>query len=305
MIRRTAFGIVTVVAMALSYAAVAGGTHAQTLSYKAQLFGDKDVRGHAVFVVRTNDDDVQTVFKVRIKNAEPGQEFNVFIDDTFIDTMTAGENGRGQLRLVNPSGFPELTTATTITVGNLSGAFFDRAADADVQRYRISQPYACDNVTGRVKYLERYKNGRLMRSLVVRVDASQPGDLLDVYVNEDLVGGLFVVEAAQGGASGDDGDDDDSDDGLDSETVDGPVTMCFDGQTVLVAPDAVDIMLAFGATFGVCGGEGSMNGRGTLKMRTRAFIPEDNTTIIPIPRWVPTLLPGDTLMVGDCEIVIE
>ncbi|MHC4101144.1 MAG: hypothetical protein ACYSW1_09735, partial [Planctomycetota bacterium] len=51
---------------------------------------------------------------------------------------------------------------------------------------------------GNVKYLERFKKGRLLRRFKVEVEDAEPGDVFDVYVNGVFVGEVVINDVDEG-----------------------------------------------------------------------------------------------------------
>ena len=89
-------------------------------------------------------------------------------------------------------------------------------------------------------FLERLRNGRLMRRFKVQVEDAEPGEVLDVHVN-----GLFV------------------------------------GEVVINDLD-----------------------EGAFELRTHTFI-KDPGDGEPMPRWFPSLVPGDVVDVGPLSVILE
>ncbi|MHC5003711.1 MAG: hypothetical protein ACYTJ0_11360, partial [Planctomycetota bacterium] len=180
----------------------------------ADLFGSAVVQARAVYRERERSEGLDRRFKARVEDAQPGTSFEVYAGDYFVGTMTANALGRATLKLRSPQflddpsdglpmpeDFPFLQTADTVAIGELSGVLFDQdvADSGDTQRYRLrgnlDGPTAMD---GKVRYLERLRNGRLLRRFKVEVEDGTPGNLLDVLVNGTLVGVIEIDDMDEG-----------------------------------------------------------------------------------------------------------
>jgi hypothetical protein len=201
--------------LAAGLATLADAASQNVFTVKARLFGDATVSGHAVYVEK--DRGVQGLerrFKVQIEDAVPGETFDIFVNDFFVRPITADALGRAELQLRTrkfieepedgrpmPPRFPRLELGDVVTVGHLSGVFFDRskATGKRPQRFRLRGAYVSDSeYDGGVRYLERLRNGRLLRRFKVEVEDAEPGEVFDVHVNGVFVGELVIDDLDEG-----------------------------------------------------------------------------------------------------------
>ncbi|MHC4080269.1 MAG: hypothetical protein ACYSU2_03020, partial [Planctomycetota bacterium] len=150
----------------------------------------------------------------QVEDARSGETFDVFVNDFFAGTVTADALGRAKLQLRTPKfidepgdgepmpgGFPRLQRGDVVRAGALAGVFFDISTDAGprAQRFRLRGDLEGDSwLEGNVKYLERFKKGRLLRRFKVEVEDAEPGDVFDVYVNGVFVGEVVINDVDEG-----------------------------------------------------------------------------------------------------------
>jgi hypothetical protein len=195
-----------------SMASAAGGS---AFKLKARLFGDTLVSGHAVYLEKDRGrKGLERRFKVQVEDAQPGESFDVFVNEFFAGTITTNSLGRAKLQLRTkkfiddprdgqpmPKRFPRLRTGDVVMVGGLTGVFYDesRGADTRAQRFRLRGDLEGDSrLEGNVKYLERFKKGRLMRRFKVEVEDAEPGEVFDVHVNGVFVGEIVINDLDEG-----------------------------------------------------------------------------------------------------------
>jgi len=162
---------------------------------RAKLFGDAVITGKAIYREVIRDGQLFRRFNVTIRNATPGQLLPVHLANELVGVIEVGQDGVGQLELRSfafiddpatqwpmPPGFAPIIDLDTVTVGNLSGVFFDAMYtlpegqnEASLQ-YRIKGTFDDDatGLTGKVIYRERIKNGALDRRLLVHVTGGEP-----------------------------------------------------------------------------------------------------------------------------------
>jgi hypothetical protein len=194
---------------------VAAAANRSAFTVKARLFGDATVSGHAVYVEKDRGrKGLERRFKVQVEDALPGETFDVFVNDFFVRPITADALGRAELQLRTrkfieepgdgrpmPPRFPRLELGDTVMVGHLSGVLFDRSKGTGrrAQRFRLRGVLEGDaGLDGSVRYLERFKNGRLMRRFKVMVEDAEPGEVFDVHVNGVLVGEVVINDLDEG-----------------------------------------------------------------------------------------------------------
>ncbi|MHC4127558.1 MAG: hypothetical protein ACYTE6_10400 [Planctomycetota bacterium] len=199
-------------AACLAPMAQAGNTF---VNLRSRLFGDGKVFGQAVYQERDHGvKGLERRFKVMVKGAEPGETLNVRVEHYFVATLRADVFGRARLSLRTeefiddphtdepmPEDFPELQSRDFVMAGVLSGILFDgsRGAAARAQRYRLQGELEGDpEVGGDVWYLERFKNGRLLRRFKVEVEDAEPGQVFDVFVNGMFVGEVVINDDDEG-----------------------------------------------------------------------------------------------------------
>jgi hypothetical protein len=195
-----------------SMASAAGGS---AFKLKARLFGDTIVSGHVVYLEKDRGrNGLERRFKVQIEDARPGDAFDVFVNDSFAGTITANSLGRAKLQLRTrkfiddpgdgqpmPRNFPRLQRGDVAVVGALAGVLFDESVSAPTlaQRFRVRGDLEGDpGLKGNVKYMERFKNGRLMRRFKVEVEDAQPGEVFDIHVNGAFVGEIVINDLDEG-----------------------------------------------------------------------------------------------------------
>jgi hypothetical protein len=195
-----------------STAWAAGG---DAFKIKARLFGDSLVSGHAVYLEKDRGrKGLERRFKVQVEDAQPGDSFDVFVNDFFAGTITANSLGRAKLQLRTrkfiddpgdgqpmPRTFPRLRNGDMVIAGGLAGVLYDESTGAGTraQRYRVRGKLEADSpLGGNVKYLERFKKGRLMRRFKVQVEDGEPGELLEVFVNGVFVGEIVINDLDDG-----------------------------------------------------------------------------------------------------------
>ncbi|MHC4825619.1 MAG: hypothetical protein ACYTEY_03575, partial [Planctomycetota bacterium] len=195
-----------------SMASAAGGSE---FKLKARLFGDTIVSGQVVYLEKDRGrKGLERRFKVQVEEAQPGEAFDVFVNDDFAGTITANSLGRAKLQLRTrkfideprdgepmPRRFPRLQQGDVVMVGALTGVFFDESRDAGgrVQRFRLRGDLEGDpGLEGNAKYIERFKNGRLMRRFKVEIENAEPGEVFDIHVNGAFVGEIVINDLDEG-----------------------------------------------------------------------------------------------------------
>lgn len=148
---------------------------------------------------------------IKVRNADAGEVHQVMVNGDTVGEITIGENGRGRLELRTaefiedgdnaeplPDAFPTLDTGDQITVGPLSGYFFDQH-DQDAQRVRLRGDFGdATGPSGNVRYREFLKPGRgFERRFQVEIEDAAEGEEFDIMVNGDLVGTLLADGSGQ------------------------------------------------------------------------------------------------------------
>jgi hypothetical protein len=161
------------------------------LKLRADIFGDAVVDSKATYRERQRSQGLERRFKVKVEDAQPGETFAVFIGNYSVGQMTANGNGIARIKLRTPqfiddpsdgdpmpNNFPDIQAGDVITIGSMSGTFFIRNASQsdETQRTRLRgrSDGPSDAIDGRARYLERFRNGRLLRKFKVDVEDGNP-----------------------------------------------------------------------------------------------------------------------------------
>lgn len=177
---------------------------------KARLFGP-GLKGNATFVERDQDGELFQRFLASVSDATPGDVLDVMVNGQDVGDITVADNGRGKLDLRTaafiepgqdvepiPDNFPTLDTGDLVTVGPLSGYFFDLLEDAK-QRVRLRGDFGdTTGPSGDVRYREIFKTSNgLDRRFTVQIEDAAEGDEFEILLNGEPVGILVATGAAQ------------------------------------------------------------------------------------------------------------
>lgn len=188
---------------------VTASAHAGWDKMRADLFGgDGIVDGKSTYRERDRNDGLERRFAIKVEDAVPGTTFDVWLGDYFVGDMTANSLGIARIKLRTPqhiddpgdgdpmpANFPVPQRTDIVVAGALSGLFFDRNSDAsnDSQRYRLRSDFTGATVMdGDVRYIERFKRGRLLRKFKVEIEDADAGDVFDILVNGTPVGSIVI-----------------------------------------------------------------------------------------------------------------
>ena len=210
------FAIALVLTFLVTLAAPAASSHHKFKS-TAWLFGPTTMKGWAKFDQKKHGHNAQQRLRIKVEQGVPHQAFDVAINGVIVGTLTTNSGGTGRLTLNNPDlpeGFPCLDTGTVVTVGELSGVFFD-CGDHGVQKFRTKGSVETpEGIDIEVKYCERFKHGNLNRRFQVEIEDAAPGQVFDVSVNGEVVGSVTAGDDGEAelqlrtNANGDDDEDD-------------------------------------------------------------------------------------------------
>lgn len=204
-----------VVMMSLAGLVAEAEARPDDVRFRAELFGDAVTSGHARYRERERNAGLDRRFKVQVEDAPVGTQLEVRVNGELFGVITVNALGRGRLQLRTPqfiddpgdgdpmpASFPRLGPDDVVTVGSLSGVFFERgpAAAGQAQRYRVRArlPGANDQLDGQVRYLERFKNGRLLRRFKAELEDGEPGDVHQVVVEGFVVGSIVLDDFGEG-----------------------------------------------------------------------------------------------------------
>lgn len=172
----------------------------------ARLFGSTTLKGKAVYKETNIGGSTRQDFKVEVENGVPAKSYGVRVNGALVSTITLNVFGRAELEMRTaafiddtgnevplPEPFPRVSVGDLVTVGPLSGVFFDAFNTTDVQRFRVEGDFVGPNsINGSVKYQERFKNGGLERRFDVEVEDATPGQTFNVRVKGKLVGQVVI-----------------------------------------------------------------------------------------------------------------
>jgi hypothetical protein len=166
---------------------------------RAKLFGHSNITGKSIYRELIREGELMRRFNVTVKHAAPGQIFAVHLGGAFVDAVQADQTGLAVLEMRTPAfiddpetqvpmpnNFPTIVDLETVSVGMLSGVFFDAiytlpdGADLIGPQYRVMNEFVDDDtgMNGKVIYRERIKNGELDRRLLVHVFDGVPNSWL-------------------------------------------------------------------------------------------------------------------------------
>jgi hypothetical protein len=168
----------------------------------ARLFGPTPLKGKAVYEERPRQGQRFQRFKVQVERGVPLQMLNVAVNGDVVGTIVLNAGGTGKLDLRTaafiddpheaqpiPDGFPKLDTGDVVTVGPLTGIFFDRN-DNRVQRFEVKGSARNGDGKAQVQYRERFKRGTLDRRFKVEVEDAAGVRSFAITVNWQFVGTL-------------------------------------------------------------------------------------------------------------------
>ncbi len=155
------------------------GTTAPSYSSSAKLFGPGPMKGSATCVTRAGSGGPYRV-DVSVNNGQPAQTQQVVINGANAGWFMTDSTGKGQLR-INKVSLP-LGVGDTITVGGLTGVFYDSSITAK-QTYQLRGTIT--NIVG-VKYLVNYREffsaGQLERRWEVIITNAEPNQSIPTFV---------------------------------------------------------------------------------------------------------------------------
>jgi hypothetical protein len=202
--------MIRLTAVLLAAFAMANAADAGALKFKAKLFGDAALSAKAEYREKQKNAGLERRFKVKIEHADPGEQFDVYVNDLFIDTMTANNMGIAQLKLRTPqfidspgdgdpmpNWFPAIGKGDTVVAGAMSGVFFKKKSGKGgkkAQKYKIKGSFdGGDGMDGDVEYREKLKKGKLLRRFKLEVEDAELGDVLPMHVNDIYIGDLVIT----------------------------------------------------------------------------------------------------------------
>lgn len=167
---------------------------------QARLFGPTALKGKVTYEQRPRQGTTEQRFKVEVERGVPLQVLQVRVNGNLVGSITVNSFGRGKLQLRTAqfidspgdgtpisAGFPRLDTGDVVTVGPLSGVFFDRI-DTSVQRFRLEGRTNNGNATdAKARYEERFKNGGLMRRFDVEIEDAGSNQSFPIFVKNQQV----------------------------------------------------------------------------------------------------------------------
>lgn len=177
---------------------------------RADLFGPEAADGKVVYRERPRNGDLERRFFAKVEDAVPGTDFAVWIGDYFVGTMTANDLGVARIALRTPqhidspgdgdpmpADFPTPISSDFTVVGGQSGFFYSRDDDDhdSAQRVRLRGDLAGPtSMDGQVRWLERFKRGRLLRRFKVSVEDGDLGAEYAIRLNGDVVAFMTITD---------------------------------------------------------------------------------------------------------------
>ena len=187
-----------------------GGGGNGELKMKANLFGGSAISGKATYLERPRDGTIERRFKVQVEDGTPGMIMAIHVNDYFAGSLQLNALGGAEFQLRTPqfiddpgdglpmpTDFPIIIDEDIVTVGSLSGVFFNRDftlpgnEDLVSSKYRVRGDLGGATVmSGKAVYRERIKNGGLERRFQVEVEDALANTTYDITVNGTNVGQL-------------------------------------------------------------------------------------------------------------------
>jgi hypothetical protein len=187
-----------------------GGGGGDDFKLKANLFGNSVMSGKATYRERPRDGQIERRFKVQVEDGAPGQFLAVHVDDYLAGVIQLNSLGRVEFQLRTPAfidspgdgepmpaDFPIIIDEDMVTVGPLSGVFFDRQFTLPGNENLVSSKYRVKSdlngatlMSGKAVYRERIKNGGLERRFQVEVEDALANTTYNITLNGSHVGQL-------------------------------------------------------------------------------------------------------------------
>jgi len=187
-----------------------GGGNNSDYKLKARLFGDTTMSGKATYRERPRDGQIERRFKVQVEDGTPGAILAIHVNDYFAGMMQLNSLGRAEFQLRTaafiddpgdgqpiPADFPILIDEDVVTVGTMSGVFFNREFTIAGNENLVSSKYRVETnlggatlMSGKAVYRERIKNGGLERRFHVEVEDAPANTAFNITVNGANVGQL-------------------------------------------------------------------------------------------------------------------
>jgi hypothetical protein len=179
---------------------------------RASLFGDAAAGGHVEYREKQRDDGLERRFKVRVEDAAPGAEYDVFVGDYFAGSFIINSLGKGKLDLRTdasgepgednepmPPNFPLLDSGQPVLVGAMSGVLFTQGGSGGgAEKFRLRGRERSGEFDIDVRYEERFKNGTLMRKFKVEIEDANEGDVYDIVINGQTWGSVTIGSDDEG-----------------------------------------------------------------------------------------------------------
>jgi len=182
------------------------------VKYRANLFGGAPMSGKATYRERPRDGQTERRFKVQVEDGSPGVILAIHVNNYFAGTMQLNAFGRAEFQLRTaafidspgdglpmPADFPAIIDEDVVTVGPLSGVFFNRELSQPGGSGMVSSKYRVRSdlngatlMSGHAVYRERIKNGALERRFQVEVEDAPSNTTYNVMVNGVVVDQLVT-----------------------------------------------------------------------------------------------------------------
>lgn len=187
-----------------------GGGNNSDFKLKARLFGSTAMTGKATYRERPREGTTERRFKVQVEHGTPGAVLAIHVGNYFAGSMQLNALGRAEFQLRTPqfidspgdglpmpNDFPIIIDEDLVTVGPLSGVFWDRQFTISGNENLVSSKYRVRSnlngatvMSGKAVYRERVKNGGLERRFQVEVEDAPANTAFNIFVNGSQVGQL-------------------------------------------------------------------------------------------------------------------